>query len=286
MKQKLNNLRNKRQIGAFFYFEIILKQKAMRKTKLFVTGMVISTIAFVSCQKENTNNSNGPSSMNIKIEALNKSYSLPVNTNKSAFEGSSSIAWDTAQMIVSKVTFEAELKSLVTHRDSIEISYKWSGPVLTDLMDTTVSFGNFVLQPGFYDQAEMTVNGNRHDAGDMPVFYMHGMYTKDTTTIPVMVKVDEDVSFKTEKDSVEVTDAAVDFTNYIQLYLDQLMSGVDPSAFDNATLTNGIIIISEMKNRDIYQTILHNLIHDHHSFFHHWHDNGHHENDDHHGEHD
>ncbi len=256
----------------------------MRRMKLLAAGMAVLTMAFVSCQKENTNSPvTGPSSMNVKIEALNKSYSLPVNANKSALEGASSIAWDTAQMVVSNVMFEAELKSQVTHHDSIKISYSWTGPVLTDLMDTSIMFGNFVLQPGFYDQVEIKVNGKRHDAGDQPVFYLHGMYTNDTTNIPVMVKVFEDVAFKTEKDSVEVTDEALDFTSYIQLYLDELMAGVDPSAFDNAKLTDGVIVISAMKNRDIYQTVMRNLIHDHRCYFHFWHNYGHHgESNEHH----
>ncbi len=261
----------------------------MRRMKLLAVGLAVSTIIFVSCQKESTNSSvTGPSSLNIKIEAMNPSYSLPVDATKSALAGSSSITWDTAQMVVSNVKFEAELKSMVTHHDSIEISYKWTGPVLTDLMDSTVAFGNFVLQPGFYDQVEIKVNGNREDAGENPVFYLHGIYSKDTTTIPVMVKVFENVSFKTEKDSVEVTDEAVDFTSYIQIFLDQLMTGVNPSAFDNATLTDGVIVISAVKNHNIYETIMHNLIRDHYSYFHFWHDYGHHEkdNEQHDGEHD
>ncbi len=270
-----------------FMSDTNLKMKAMKRERLIAVILVFSMLGFTACQKETTSvTQKGPSSLQIKIQTLNKSYSLPVSETKSAMGGTSMITWDSAQMVVSNVKFDAELKSMVTHRDSIEISYKWTGPVVTDLMDTSISFGNFVLQPGFYDQVEIKVNGNHHDAGDQPVFYMHGMYSKDTTTIPVMVKVFEDVSFKTEKDSVDVTDEAVDFTSYIQLYLDQLMAGVDPSAFDNATLTDGMIVISAEKNRDLYRIFMHNLGHDHHSYFHFWNDFGHHEKNNNHGEHD
>ena len=252
----------------------------MRKERLVAVVWIISIVSFIACQKETSvSNYNGPSSLQVKIQALNTSYSLPVSGNKSALADTSIISWDTAQMVVSNVKFGAELKSLVTHRDSIEISYKWTGPVLTNLMDTAISFGNFVLQSGFYNQIEIKVNGYRKDAGDNPVFYLHGTYTNNITTIPVMVKVFEDVAFKTEKDSIEVTGEAVDFTSYIQLFLDELMAGIQPSAFDNAELTNGVIVISEEMNQDIFRTFMNNLGHDHHSYFHFRNKFDHHEED-------
>ncbi len=257
----------------------------MKKIRLSAVVLSILTIVFYSCQKDDMNSTaTGPSSLSVKIEAVNRSYSLPVSGIKSA-EAESVIEWDTVRMLVSNVKFEAELKSTLTHRDSIEISYKWTGPMVADLLDTTISFGNFVLQPGFYDEIELKVVGSREDAHDMPVFYLSGTYTKDNTTIPVIVRVNESVSFKTEKDSVEVTSEALDFTGYIQIFLDQLMTGIQPSAFDNATLTGGVIIISSDKNRDVFKTFLHNLLRDHHGYFKHWHHYSK-EHDDDEGEHD
>lgn len=99
---------------------------------------------------------------------------------------------------------------------------------------------------------------------------MYGHYTSASNTkLPVAIKVYEDVQFKTEKDSVEVTEESVDITSYIQLYLDQLMAGIEPSALDNATLTNGVIVISADKNREIYRVIVSNLVKDHHCYYEH-----------------
>ena len=258
----------------------------MRREKVLAVGLVILTIGFMACQKQTDVPRTGPSSLQVQIQALNPSYSLPVQGNKAAMAGSSTISWDTAQMVVSNVKFEAELKSQVTHQDSIEISYKWTGPVLANMMDSTVTFGDFVLQPGFYDQIQIWVNGNRQDAGDQPVFYLHGIYSSDTTTIPVKVEVNKNVSFKTKKDSIIVTSEAFDFTSYIQLYLDDLLTGITPSAFDNATLTDGVIVISEIKNRDIYQMIMSNLVRDHQCYFYFWDKYGDHNHKNHYGGHD
>ena len=232
--------------------------------------MAMAAISFLACQK-NDLGTTGPSTLGVKIEALNKSYSLPVNgtTTKSALEGSTTIEWDSAHLMISNIKFEAELKSLVTHRDSIEIEYKWTGPQLANLLKPDITFGNFLLQPGFYDEIEIKVKGEKEDAGEDPVFYLHGTYTGSTATLPVEVQVYQDVTFKTEKDSVEVTEESIDVTSYIQLYLDELMEQVKPSDLDNSRLTEGVIVISKDSNRDIYYTIFKNLAKDRHCYYEH-----------------
>jgi hypothetical protein len=238
----------------------------MKRVGLVISVILIAlTTGFYACQKDNAN-SLGNSTLGIKIQALNKSYSLPVIGTglKSASVASASIAWDSARMVVSKVIFEAELKSLVSHRDSIEIDYKWNGPQEIDLFDTNIILGRFTLEPGFYDEIELKVEGNKQDTGVKPVFYLHGIYNKDATTaVPIRVWVKENVLFKTEKDSVEITVDDPIFSSIIQLYLDKLMADVQVSALDNATLTNGIIIISENSNKELYRIIVRNLIKNH-----------------------
>jgi len=235
------------------------------KNKIGFAVFLAATIGFTACQNDDLVTT-GPSAMGVKIEALNKSFSLPVTVGtKSAAVTNSSITWDTVQLVVSQIKFEAELKSLITHRDSIEIEYKWTGPKVANLLNNQQVLGNFMLQPGFYDEIELKVYGNKEDAGKKPVFYMYGNYTNALNSkIPVAVKVYGDVQFKTEKDNVTVTEESIDITSYIQLYLDKLMTGIDPVALDNAQLTNGIIVISAESNRQIYYAIYYNLLKDHH----------------------
>ncbi len=240
------------------------------KKNLVMTVILAAAIGFTACQKDDMGTT-GPSSMGVKIEAVNKSYSLPVSGNlKSAEATNASVTWDTVRMVVSQIKFEAQLKSLVTHRDSIEINYKWTGPQVVNLFDDKIELGNFMLQPGFYDEIELKVYGNRNDAGKNPVFFMYGTFTsKQNSKIPVAIKVYNDVQFKTEKDSVTVTGESIDFTSYIQIYLDELMAGIDPVKLDNARLSDGVIVISPDSNRDLYYTIFGNLVKNHHCYF--WH---------------
>ncbi len=239
-------------------------QRIEMKSKIVITVFMATFIAFIACQKDDPATT-GPSVFGVKIEALNKSYSLPVTDGiKSADVTNAAITWDTVQLVVSQIKFEAKLKSLTTNRDSIEIEYKWTGPKLVNLLDDKLVLGNFMLQPGFYDEIELKVYGNNEDAGKKPVFYMYGNYTNtENTKIPVALKVYNYVQFKTEKDSVTVTEESIDITSYIQLYLDKLMAGIIPEMLDNAKLTNGVMVISADSNRTIYYAILGNLVKNH-----------------------
>lgn len=249
---------------------INLNRKTEMKRNFVMAFMLATAIGFTACQKDDLGTT-GPSSMGVKIEAVNKSYSLPVSGDlKSAAATNATVTWDSVRMLVSQIKFEAELKSLVSHRDSIEIEYKWTGPKWIDLFDDQVVLGNFMLQPGFYDEIELKVSGDNKDAGKNPVFYMSGRYTNDENTmIPVEIKVYNDLQFKTERDSVSVAEESIDITSYIQIYLDELMAGIDPSMLDNARLTDGVIIISSESNRDIFFTIMKNLVKNHKCYYEH-----------------
>lgn len=246
------------------------------KMKIIIPALLITLAAgFTACQKD-TNSTSGNSTLDFKLQAVNKSYSLPVSANgtKSTAATSAFVTWDTAQMVVSKLKYEAELKSTISNHDSIEIDYEWNGPQLVDLLDAATILGNYTLVPGYYDEIELKVIGNKKDAGNKPVFFLKGSYTNTASiTIPISFQVYENVEFKTEKDSVEVTADNSIFTSTLLLYLDQLLIGIDPLVLDNATLTDGAIIISDDSNSEFYQIIMRNLRKDHHC--NHGHKHGH-----------
>ena len=249
----------------------------------------LGSIGFFACQKSDMM-SDGTAEYGVRIEALNSRFAVPVSSSKSAMVESDSIVWDSASLVVSTIKFEAELKSQVTHEDSIEIEYKWHGPEFIDLLNNEITLGNFVLAPGIYDEIELKVEGLREDAGSNPVFYLEGSYKNDAGSWPIIVSVSKDVYFKTEKENAEVPDEGIDITSVIKLYLDQLMTDVDPVDLDNAEQTDGKIIISADSNKEIYEIIVRNLAHDRRTQYKHKHHGDDHEHegydDDHHGDHD
>ncbi len=237
------------------------------KTK---TALLIATIVIVAgitaCQKDAQVNSNSPSALSFKISALNKNVSLPVTTNGlKSTSATASVVWDSASMIVSKVMFEAEMKSVLSNRDSIEIEYSWRGPQIINLFDLSSTIGSITLPTGTYEKISLKVSSEKSDANGQALFYLSGIYTNaENISTPLVISVTDAISFKTEQRSdTIVSGGATDFTSTIQLYLDQLLLNVDPAVLANATLTNGILVISATSNHQLYWLIMQNLMKDH-----------------------
>lgn len=237
-----------------------------RKNIILYGTAVVLTLGLFSCQQKNVSPASGPTSMNVSLQAVNPSFTL-----KSSLASGPSITWDSAQMVVSSVKFEASLNKVNSEEDSIDVEYKWNGPKVVNLLDTTFTFGNFTLQPGLYNHVELRISGLRKDADSIPVFYLHGTYVEnDTTSLPIIVKSYQNVIFKTEQDSVNVgKNLNSNITSDIKIYLNKLMANVDTSALNNAELTNGAIVISDSTNMHIFYSILHNLEEDHHCYYRH-----------------
>lgn len=248
----------------------------MKRKNIMLYGAAVAlTLGLFACQQKNVSPATGPTSMKVSLHAVNPSYPLPATntTTKASLASGPSITWDTARMVVSGVKFEASLKKMNSEEDSIEIEYKWRGPKTVNLLDTTATFGNFTLQPGLYDQVELRISGLKMDAAGGPVFYLYGSYAEnDTTTVPIIVKSYQNVNFKTEQDSVNVTsNLNKNLTSDVQIYLNKLMANVQPSDLNNATKVNGAIVISDSTNMHIFYSILSNLEMDHHCYYrHHW----------------
>lgn len=252
----------------------------MRRMKALAVVLAVLTMGFYACQKEDSDKT-GSSDLGVRMVALNQSYNLPVSgvNTKSAVAESPYVSWEIVDILISSVKLEAEMESLITGRDSIEIEYKWNGPQRVDLLDSTIIFGNFILQPGYYDEIELKVKGEKEDAGSEPVFYMSGNYTNAAgETIPVVVEVYRDIEFKTEKERVEVSEDDLEIISTIQVYLDRLMAGISPEQLDNATLTEGVLVISEDSNRDLFYRMLEKLEEDRSCRY--WYKNKNHDDDD------
>ena len=170
------------------------------------------------------------------------------------------------------------MKSVLTGKDSLTIEYSWRGPRTIDLFDLTSTIGSIELPAGMYEEVSLKVNSEKEDANGLPLpdIYLAGNYTDAAgTVLPIVISVSDPVSFKTEQkihDTI-ISGVATDLSSNIEIYLDQLMLQVDIAALDNATLTDGKIVISATINNELYQIIMQNLRRDHGcKYEHHHHD--------------
>lgn len=239
--------------------------------------VVISVLSFTSCTKDSQENTHSTSALTFKMQALNKSTSLPVSETglKSASVNTANVVWDKATMLVSKVKFEAEMKSVLTGKDSLTIEYSWRGPRTINLFDFASTIGSIVLPVGIYEEISLKVNSEKEDANGLPLVFLSGIYTNGAgTALPIVISVSDPISFKTEqKGDTIIAGTVTDISSTIEIYLDQLMLQVDIAELDNATLTDGKLMISATLNKDIYETFINNLRKDHRS-----------KHDDHHGD--
>lgn len=242
----------------------------MKKVNLLIIGAVLSVVAITGCKKDASNNNSTPI-MGLSVQALNPSFNLPVtSTMMKATSATSLVQITSAKLLVSKFSFEAELKSSNKAHDSVSIEYNWNGPKVVDLLNATADFGQLTLQPGFYDEIELRVASVRNNTDTIPVFSLTGNYTNSANVvIPVTFKVNEPVLIKTELKNDTITSTSTSsFSGIVQVYLDQLFVGIAPADLDNAVKTNGTIVINSTTNANLYQILRVNFIKRHHGEYH------------------
>jgi len=242
----------------------------MKKVNLLIIGAVLSVVAITGCKKDASNNNSTPI-MGLSVQALNPSFNLPVtSTMMKATSATSLVQITSAKLLVSKFSFEAELKSSNKAHDSVSIEYNWNGPKVVDLLNATADFGQLTLQPGFYDEIELRVASVRNNTDTIPVFSLTGNYTNSANVvIPVTFKVNEPVLIKTELKNDTITSTSTSsFSGIVQVYLDQLFVGIAPADLDNAVKTNGTIVINSTTNANLYQILTVNFIKRHHGEYH------------------
>jgi hypothetical protein len=214
------------------------------------TGMMVT-----SCKKETSSPAKSPTSLGVKLQATNKSFTLL----KSALATTPSFTWDTSYIVVSKIEFEAEKRESEMARDSSEVHFEWDGPKKIDLFSLTSVVGDISLLSGVYHEISLKISALKADAGSSPVFYLSGTYTNSVdSVIPIAVIVNENFEFKVKKEGSSL-DATSDYTSLINLNLTLLMSGITSTDLNSATRTNGKIIISSTSNAALYSKINTNL---------------------------
>jgi len=243
----------------------------MKRVNLLITGVIFSVVAMTSCTKETSKSNSTTPVLGLSIQALNPSFNLPVtSTGLKAASATSIVHVTAATLLVSKLSFGAELKSTIKAKDSITIEYTWNGPKVIDLLNPTNEFGQLTLQPGFYDEIELRVSSVRNSSDTVPIFNLKGDYTNSTNVVtPIVFTVNQAVLLNTElKNDTISSSLGTNFSGVVQVYLDQLFVNILPADLDNAVKTNGTIVINSTTNKNLYQIIAVNFLKRHHGEYH------------------
>lgn len=214
----------------------------MKHTLLFST--LIGLLLVSACKKDNNDPYPGQPTVKYQMVATNKDYAVARTT------ATANLTWTTAIAYPGTVKFEAK-------QDNVHVEFKSTNNAPIDLMSSTaVTFGNFTIPPGTYDEIELKIYLDK--TGSNPVLRLTGQVSSTTVTLPVVVEVTRSILLKTEQHDVTITSDA-DYTAVTTLDLYQITSGISADMLLNAQLSGGVILISANENQALYNKLLANL---------------------------
>jgi hypothetical protein len=218
------------------------------KTTKRLLSIAVAGLIFTSCQK----NSSGPSSVDFQLKATNTLAGVQRST-------AASIQWTAGTATPASVKFEAK-------KSGTEIEFTSNSGQQVNLFTATQNtFGNISLPDGTYSEIELKIQLN--GSTSVPALELTGTYDNGTVSVPVIFRVTTPLLLKAEKENVAVSGGS--FTAVTALNLASFTAGITQAMLNNATVTNGSVVISSTSNASLYNIILSNVSQFHHAEFEH-----------------
>lgn len=214
------------------------------KSILF-SAAVISTVLFSACNKDKRYEANGgQTQLAYQLQVANAATSSQQRST------AGTIVWTSGFANPVKIKFEAK-------QDNSKLEYEAKNVGTIDLFaPDAITFGNFTLSPGTYNEIELKMYFSKWN--DMPALELNGQYNGPNLSAPVMLEVDASFDIKTEQKDV-VIDEGMSYISTTTIDLAAYTAGVTDAMWQQADLSNGVIVISKTSNENIYYKILSNI---------------------------
>jgi len=124
----------------------------------------------------------------------------------------------------------------------------------------SADLGVLYLPYGWYNSFNLNVAMNPGNAADNNVLFLNGNYLSGNGEVQIELIVAEPLNL--EAQIMGATKRQLSKPQYVAsltLNMDGLMGGVTSGMLDQATVANGVIVISSNSNRNLYQLITENL---------------------------
>ena len=211
--------------------------------------MIAGTATFLSsCKKDNSAgvpSSTSTSQMSFGINSDN------ATTNFSALGGASSgaaaITWTSGMANISGFRLEATKKGF-------QIEIRSNNLTNVDLFAINPSLVGATIDTGVYTQIEVRVELSQSSNGTLPLTLKGNFTNSGGTVIPIELDFNDNAEIRAEASNVTI-DSKTDITSIVTMHLNKLLAGVSANQLNNATLTNGTLIISSSSNTVIYNEI-------------------------------
>jgi hypothetical protein len=226
----------------------------MKKLKLGALACVtLAVISLAACKKNGVSPSSTTPQMSFQVKADNLSTDLASTSQGStAVNTITGLTWTSGIANISQFKLEAKKNGVETEIQSRNLTN-------VDLFAANPSIANVTLDTGTYREIEISVVFQKSpDASALPLKLNGTFTTGGGTVIPIEFDFNDNAVIKTEGHNITVT-SSTDFVALVHLHLGKLEAGITAADLDNATLTNGTIVISRTSNASIYNRVLNNL---------------------------
>lgn len=214
---------------------------------MLIASSTFALLSLVSCKKDSTSTEN-TSVFSYQLQAVNRT-SVVARTATTERTASASIQWTAGTASANELKFEAE-------NSAGEVEFKQKTAQQIDLFSASSSLGNITIPPGTYNEVEF--KALLAPSGSVPALELSGNFTSGGVTKQIKFVVNSSLELKAEKANVTVAQGSL-YSALNNIDLSQLTANVSETALNNATTTNGIVVLSASSNQSIYQTILDNL---------------------------
>lgn len=234
------------------------------KSKFLTIGiaLLVAGNLLTSCKKSGVSSAASANSqlafgLQTDSASINLAFSpttgLPAPTGGSARAVSTlpTIVWTSGIANISGFKFEARKKGLNIEVESHNVAH-------IDLLALATSLTSVTLDTGTYKEIEIRVVLTKTTSADLPLVLKGTFTTQGGAAVPIELDFNDNAEIRAGADNV-IVDGKTDITTIVKLHLNRLLRGITSAALDQATRTNGTIVISANSNASFYDQISHNL---------------------------
>jgi hypothetical protein len=224
----------------------------MKTSLLNYAALVLGpALLLSSCAKEDSPGAE----ISYQVKPLNMTASVGSTVSESGLvvtvNSNSSLTWTTGNLNVAEIDFEAE-------NNNVEIEYELKDHFNINLHDLSPVLGNIHIPDGTYDEVELKLALTKSLTTDIPLT-LKGSYTTSTgSKIPVEFYFNQDFEVEVEAEDLVVS-STTDYLALINVQLNKLLTNVSAADLNEATKTNGTIVISATSNVNLYEKFRANL---------------------------
>lgn len=213
--------------------------KKMRFNTLLTVAILIAGLLITGCEKEN-DNPNG--SISFKV---NTTSSNTINLKSTA--AANDLVFNSGTITIREVVFDGDTDTLSVSRTIEQIAY-------VDYATGDVS-PEIVIEVPAGDYTSVNLGVELQDENSEPSVVIEGTYTNSSgEVIPIRFEFNSGEVFEATAPTVSI-EAGADLFGKVTFDAASWFSTVSSSDLDEATLTDGKIIVSSTSNSDIFDIV-------------------------------